>query len=288
MSALALTMVLGAALLHALWNLAAKRVSSGLPFVIATNLVIAPLYVPVIAVLLLWRQPHVPWSELWVVVVSSMLKLGYALVLQHAYRKGDFSLVYPLARGTGPLLAVAAAMLFLGERPGTWALTGAALIIGGIYLLTGGHRLLRADHAHLLGAVKFGVLTGVFIASYSVWDAHAVAGRGIPPLLFDAGTGWVMLVVLSPLVWRRWPEVAEVWRKHRREVLIVSFLSPVAYVLVLTAVTFTPLTHVAPVREVSMLFGTLLGAHVLREADLRRRLGAAAAMAAGVILIAAQ
>jgi len=286
MSALALMMVLGAALLHALWNLAAKRVSSGLPFVIATNLVIAPLYVPVIAVLLLWGRPHVPWSEMWVVGVSSLIKLGYALVLQHAYRKGDFSLVYPLARGTGPLLAVTAAILLLGERPGPWVLTGAALIIGGVYLLTGGHRLLRADHAHLVAAVKFGVLTGVFIASYSVWDAHAVAGRGIPPLLFDAGTGWVMLVVLAPIMRRRWPEVAAVWRAHRREVLIVSLLSPVAYVLVLTAVTFTPLTHVAPVREVSMLFGTLLGARVLREGDLRRRLGAAAAMAAGVMLIA--
>lgn len=286
MSALALMMVLGAALLHALWNLAAKRVSSGLPFVVATNLVIAPLYVPVVAVFLLWRQPHVPWSDMWVVVVSSMLKLGYALVLQHAYRKGDFSLVYPLARGTGPLLAVTAAILFLGERPGLLALVGAALIIGGIYLLTGGHRLLRADHAHLKEAVRFGALTGVFIASYSVWDAHAVAGRGIPPLLFDAGTGWVMLVVLSPVIWRRWPEVAAVWRKHRREVLLVSLLSPVAYVLVLTAITFTPLTYVAPVREVSMLFGALLGAHVLREGHLRRRMAAAGAMAAGVILIA--
>jgi len=286
MSALALIMVLGAALLHALWNLAAKRVSSGLPFVIATNLVIAPLYVPVIAVLLLWRQPHVPWAEMWVVVVSSLIKLGYALVLQHAYRKGDFSLVYPLARGTGPLLAVTAAILILGERPGPWALTGAACIIAGIYLLTGGHRLLRADHAHLKEAVKFGLLTGVCIAAYSVWDAHAVAGRGIPPLLFDAGTGWVMLVILAPLAWRRRTEVATVWRQHRREVLIVSLLSPVAYVLVLTAITFTPLAHVAPVREVSMLFGALLGARLLREKDLKRRLVAAAAMAAGVILVA--
>lgn len=285
MSALALVMVLSAALLHALWNLAAKRVSSGLPFVIATNLVIAPLYVPVIAVLLLWRQPYVPWSELWVVVVSSMIKLGYAVVLQHAYRKGDFSLVYPLARGTGPLLAVTAAILFLGERPGVFALLGALLIIAGIALLTGGHRLLRADHAHLKEAVRFGVLTGVFIASYTVWDAHAVAGRGIPPLLFDAGTGWVMLVVLAPIAWRRRAEVSEVWRKHRREVMTVSLLSPIAYVLVLTAVTFTPVTHVAPVREVSMLFGALIGARVLGEQDLRRRFAAAAAMALGVILL---
>lgn len=286
MSALGLGLVLGAALLHALWNLAAKRVHSGLPFVMATNLVIAPLYVPVIAVLFLWKDPAVPWADLWVIPVSAGLKLAYALTLQHAYRKGDFSLVYPLARGTGPLLAVIAAILLLGERPSATALAGAGLVVAGIYVLTGGHRLLRADHAHLVEAVRFGVLTGVFIASYSVWDAHAVAGRGIPPLLLDAGTGWVILAALGPLMWRRRVEIAGVWRQYRREVLIVSFLSPVAYVLVLTAVSFTPLTHVAPVREVSMLFAALLGARLLREGNLRRRLPAAAAMAVGVVLIA--
>lgn len=286
MTLLALGMVIAAALLHALWNLAAKRAGGGLPFVLTNNLVIAPLYVPVVAVYLLAWRPDVPWEAWWAVVVSSLIKLGYAVVLQHAYGKGDFSLVYPLARGTGPLLAVMGAIVFLGERPGPGALAGAALILVGIYVLTGGHRLLRADHAHLKQAVRLGALTGVFIAAYSVWDAHAVAGRGIPPVLFDAGTGWVMLVVMAPVGWRRRDEIAGVWRKHRREVWIVALLSPVAYVLVLTAVTFTPLTHVAPVREVSMLFATFLGARVLGEGDVRRRLGAAAAMAVGVILIA--
>lgn len=286
MSALGIALVLGAALLHALWNLAAKRVSSGLPFVIATNLVIAPLYVPVVAVYMVWRHPHVPWEALWVVAVSSLIKLAYAVTLQHAYRQGDFSLVYPLARGTGPLLSFAAAVLFLDERPGALVFVGVLLIIGGIYLLTGGHRLLRADHAHLIAAVKWGLLTGAFIAGYSVWDAHGVAGRDIPPVLFDAGTGWVMLVVLSPWIWRRRSEVRTIWHRHRREVLLVALLSPVAYVLVLTAITFTPLTRVAPVREVSMLFAALLGAHVLRERDRGRRLAAAGAMAAGVVLIA--
>ena len=77
-----------------------------------------------------------------------------------------------------------------------------------------------------------------------------------------------------------------IWRSHRREVLLVALLSPAAYVLVLTALTFSPVSYIAPAREVSMLFGTFLGARVLREADAGRRLFAAAGMVAGVVLLA--
>lgn len=286
MTLAALALVLTAAGLHALWNLAAKRARSGLPFVFATSLVIAPLYVVVVAIYVAWREPVFPWASAWVVAISAVIKVSYALFLQRAYSHGDFSVVYPLARGTGPLLAVIAAMLFLGERPTPLALAGAAIIVASIYLLTGGHRLLHADHAHLKAGVLYGAATGGFIALYTIWDAHGVARREIPPILFDAGTAWIVIALLAPFGWRRRAEVKTLWQTKRREIFAVALLSPLAYVLVLTAMTFTAVSYVAPAREVSMLFGAFLGTKLLREPHTGRRLLAAAGMAVGVVLLA--
>lgn len=286
MTLAALALILAAALLHATWNLAAKRAQSGLPFVFATSLVIAPLYVPVVAGFLLWRRPDFDWSAVWVIAVSAVLKVGYALFLQQAYRKGDFSLVYPLARGTGPLLAVVAATVFLGEQPTPRSIAGTLAIVASIYALTGGHRLLHPDRAHLKAGVLYGLATGAFIAAYTVWDAHGVAGRGIPPVLFDGGTAWLGLLLLAPFGLRRRAGVAALWKTKRREILIVALLSPAAYVLALTAMSFTPVSYVAPAREVSMLIGALLGARSLGEGELKRRAFAAAGMILGVVLLA--
>lgn len=286
MTLTALVLVVVAACLHAIWNLAAKRVRAGLPFVVATSLVLAPGYLFVVAAYVLWFEASFQWEDAWIVAVSGLIKAGYALFLQRAYLRGDFSVVYPLARGTGPLLAIAAAMLFLGERPTGPALGGAAIIIASIYVLSGGHRLLRLDHAHLRSGVVHGIGVGVFIALYTVWDAYAVAGRDIPPILLDGGTAWVVLIALAPFGWRRRDEVASVWKTNRKEVIIVALLSPLAYVLVLTAMSFTPVSYVAPAREISMLAGVFLGARILREPESGRRLLAAAGMVAGVILLA--
>lgn len=286
MTLAALALILTAAGLHAWWNLAAKRARSGLPFVCAISLVIAPLYVPVVITYVIWRQPVFDWSNAWVIAVSAGLKTGYALFLQRAYAHGDFSLVYPLARGTGPLLAVLAAVAWLGERPTPLAVAGTLIVVASIYALTGGHRLLHPDRAHLRAGVFYGVTTGAFIAAYTVWDAHGVAARGIPPVLFDAGTSWGVGVLLAPFGWKRRREVAALWRTHRRDILTVALLSPAAYVLVLTAMSFTPVSYVAPAREVSMLIGAFLGAHVLGEGELRVRLLAAAGMVVGVVLLA--
>lgn len=285
MTLAALALILTAAGLHAWWNLAAKRAGSGLPFVAAVGLALAILYLPVVIVYATLFEPSFEWSGIGIIAVSACLKTGYALFLQRAYVRGDFSLVYPLARGTGPLLAVGIAVVFLGERPLPLAWAGTLLIVASIYLLTGGHRLLDPDRSHLRAGVAYGVGTGAFIAAYTVWDAHGVAGHQIPPVFYDAGTNWLSCVLLAPWTWRRRAEVAQLWPIRRREILTVAVLAPVAYVLVLTAMTFTPVSYIAPAREVSLLIAALLGARLLGEKELRRRLLAAAGMVAGVVLL---
>lgn len=286
MTLLSLTLVLLAAVLHALWNLAAKRAGGGLPFVFVTGLVINVLYVPVLAGYVLWKRPSLSLGALGVVGVSAALKTAYALSLQRGYRTGDFSLIYPLARGTGPLLSVLFAILLLGERPHPLGVAGALFIVAGIFFLTGGTRLWGADRAHLRTGVRYGVLTGVFIAAYTLWDRQAVAVHGIPPVLFDAGTAFAMTVFLAPFACRRWREVREEWSTHRPEIFTMAILSPLGYVLILTALTFTPVSYVAPARETSILIGTFLGARVFKETQGHRRLGAAGCIVLGIILLA--
>ena len=221
------------------------------------------------------------------VLGTGVLHVGYFLTLQKGYQVGDLSVVYPLARGTGPLLASGAAILLLGERAGPVAWAGILLIVAGVFLLArepdGGR---RSPGERLIGVV-FGLLTGVFIAAYTLWDKHAVDGLLLSPVLYYWGSLLVQTVVLLPVALRRREEIRGALRKRWPETLGVAVLSPAAYLLVLTALVFAPVSRVAPAREIGILFGTLLGGGLLTEGGLGRRLLASSCMVLGIVALAA-
>ena len=283
MSALALALVLGSAALHACWNLLAKRARGGVEFLWLFALLTVAVYAPVAVIYFLVVRPEFTLLHVGLALVSSAIKVGYFTCLQRGYRAGDLSLVYPLARGSGPALATVLAILFLAERPGLQALAGTALVVVSVFVLSGGRAVLEAKQR---AAVLYGLATGVFIATYTVWDGYSVGHLGAAPLLFTF-TGEVGRVLfLAPFVASRRAIVADVWRAHKWEALGVAVLSPLAYVLVLTAMQFTPVSLVAPTREISILIGTLFGTQLLREGGSRRRLLGAIGMVAGVALLA--
>lgn len=282
----ALILVLVAAFIHAGWNFAAKRSGGGLPFVWVSSVFALALYGVAGLGYWLWRQPELPAGVGWVVAGSGALKTIYALLLQRAYRSGDFSLVYPLTRGTAPLLATLGAIILFGERPTPLALAGGGLIIVCIFLLTGGPGLLHADRAHLRQGIFYGLACATCVGIYTVWDQRAVAHLKLPPILYDGGTQLVLFSILTPFAWQRRAEVAAAWRDHRGKAAIVGLLSPVAYVLILYAMSFTPVSYIAPAREISIVIGAFFGAKLLKESDAPRRLFAAAGMAAGIIALA--
>ncbi len=286
MSALALGIILVAAFTHATWNYAAKRSSGGLPFVWLTGLVSLCFYVPLSLAYLWWQSPVIPPGAWLVVIGSGLIKMAYALLLQRGYRHGDFSLVYPLARGTGPLFSTLTAIALFHERPTLLALAGGAIIIGSIFALTGGMKLFHADRAHLRQGLLYGFTCGCCIATLTVWDKHAVAHLRLPPLAYDCSSQAVLCLVLTPFAWSRRPEIAATWRDHRGKVFTVALLAPLGYILILTALTFTPVSYIAPAREISILIGTFFGAKLLKEADAPRRRLAAGGMVAGVIALA--
>ena len=286
MTAFALTLVLIAAVLHATWNLCAKRARGGLPFVWIVGAVICTLYVPVLAGYCIWKPPTLSWLDFAWIAGSGVLKTAYSLCLQRSYRTGDFSLIYPLARGTGPLLSTLGAVAILAERPTVVAVAGGVVIVTAVFFLTDGTRLFHQDRAHLRNAIRFGLLTGLFIAAYTLWDRQGVHARAIAPVIYDGGTAFVVFALVTPFALPRWPEVARHWRDHKVYILGMALLSPLAYVLVLTAMSFTPVSYVAPAREVSIVIGAFIGARYLKEADGRRRIWAAIAMVVGVIALA--
>jgi drug/metabolite transporter (DMT)-like permease len=132
-------------------------------------------------------------------------------------------------------------------------------------------------------AVGFALATGCMIATYTVWDKTAVAAVLIPPLVYDWGANAFRVIALLPLARRRAPgAMSKAWAERRGTVVAIALLSPLSYILVLTAMVFTPVSLVAPAREISILFAALMGAHLLREGDLARRIVAAIGMVLGI------
>ncbi len=282
MTLLALGLVLTSALLHATWNLLAKRARGGAEFVWLFAGLTVVLYAPVVVVYVALTRPAFGALPALFALVSSVIHVGYFVSLQRGYRAGDLSLVYPVARGSGPALATVLAVVVLGERPGALALAGTALVVASVFVLSGGSARARGQGR----ALGYGLATGVFIATYTVWDGFAVARLGAPPLLYLYVGELGRFALLSPLAFSRRSRALAAWRATRMEAFGVALLSPLAYILVLTAMTFTPISLVAPAREISILLGTVLGARVLAEGHALRRVLGALGMVAGVALLA--
>ena len=284
MTGLAIALVLGAALIHASWNYLLKKSGGGIGFVWAFAALSSLLYAPLAAGVVIVQHFEFTIAALAYLFASAVLHTAYYLLLDRGYRHGDLSVVYPLARATGPLLTVLVAVALLGERPGILALCGAALVVGGAFFLAGNPAKLR--EAGALRGIAFALLTGCMIASYTVVDKQAVSAVLIPPILQDWGANLGRVLVMAPLALRRRGEVKAAWTRQRKAVILVALLCPLSYILVLTAMVFTPVSYVAPAREISILVAALMGAHWLQEGDVPRRVAAAAAMALGVVALA--
>jgi drug/metabolite transporter (DMT)-like permease len=284
MTLLALALVLTSALLHAVWNLFAKRVSGGLPFVWLFSTVATIIYTPVLILSIVHDPPRLGGMQLLFLTGTWVFHGAYYLLLNRGYRVGDLSLVYPLARGTGPMLSTLGAVVLLSERPTPLAIAGTILIAVGVFVLTGDPRKLRA--AGTRGAVTYGLLTGLIIAVYTLWDKQAVSALLITPLMLDWVSGLGRMITLVPFAMRNWGEVRSAWRNHRLETFGIAILDPLGYIIFLTALSFSPVSYLAPMRQVSILIGAIFGAKLLEEGQAPRRFAAVSAMVVGLVVLA--
>ena len=291
MSLTALGLIVLAGLIHAGWNIAVKKVGADARFAFFNAFLMMLVWAP-----LGWwvgRDVVPGWGRVeWLLVVASgVLHVIYYVILLRGYRKSDLTVVYPMARGTGPLLSSLVAIVLLGEQISALGVAGIAGVVGGVFLIAGGPGLLRAAHdpvarKRVHKGMVYGVVTGVFIASYTVVDGYAVKVVLMSPILVDYMGNFVRVALLAPSVLRDLPTARRLWHLQWRYALLVAVVSPVAYVLVLFAMQQAPLSHVAPAREVSMLFAALIGGQLLGEGDRFARLLGAMLIAAGVMALA--
>ncbi|MBA2380528.1 MAG: hypothetical protein H0V73_00320 [Chloroflexi bacterium] len=312
MDPLVFLLVAGAAVLHVTWNVLLKTAGDPLRASAVGIATAAAVICPI--ALLAWLaigRPTIPTETLILSVVSGGLEAFYFAFLASAYRRGDLSLVYPLARGTAPLLAVAIGVVVLGERLGEIGYLGVVALLVGLLTLQRPWQYLRASGRASGGAAGFALLTGVTIAAYSAVDRVGV--RGTQPWIY-AGLIWAsMTVFLWGYVW--------VYRRTRaraagaldadageadsldadtddadgatvssRRAGVGGLITLAAYLLILVALTVAPLTAVAPLRESAIVLASGWGAFRLREAANRRdalqRIGSAGLVLVGALLLA--
>ncbi len=292
MSSTALLLVLAAAFLHATWNYQLKKANPSLLFWPVSYLITLTICLPI----LLIYNPSL-FSEIkpagWVVIsLSAPIHIAYAYILQYGYKQSDYSVVYPTARGTGPMLTVLAAIVILGERPSLMGLAGIfSILLGILFIASKASKTDTTGNRKVLKGLLWGTLTGVCIAGYSFCDAWAVQQEtGLTPLTFYFPALTLRCVILWPIML-----FTTDWKKHlketltdpvqRKAVLCTSIGSPGAYILVLFAMTFAPLSYVAPGREVGMMVGVVVGAMLLKEKLTVKRILGVICMVLGVVLI---
>jgi drug/metabolite transporter (DMT)-like permease len=284
MNGLAFGLVLVSAFMHATWNLLAKRAGGGMAMVWLFSTVAALIYLPVAGAIFIIQQPTMGTSQLVYIAGSVVLHIAYYFLLQRGYDSGDLSLVYPLARGTGPMLSIVGAVILLGERPSPFVIVGALCVTAGVLILTGNPLALRGHMAAT--AVTFGLLCGLSIAAYTLWDKEAVSKYAIPAVIFTWAGNASQAILLAPVAYRYRDRVANAWKNHRREVFGIGILDSLSYILFLIALSVGTVSNLAPVRQISILIGAFLGVRLLSEDASRRRIVAAAVMLVGLIALA--
>jgi drug/metabolite transporter (DMT)-like permease len=284
MTALAIGLALAAAAVHGTWNVLVKVSGDPMRTFRRATVVAALVITPITAVVwLIAGRPSLAPSAAGFAAVSAGLELLYLVLLSAAYRRGELSVVYPIARGSAPLLAVAAGLGLLGERLTLGQMAGVALLLLGILAVTLPQTSGRATIPALL--------TGVSIAAYSAVDRVGV--RLSTPWLY----GWLLIVLLAiGLLIMEWvtsrlrhKEIAEPAAPPVRwpQATVIGIFMWGGYLLVLAALSIAPLSVVAPVRETAIVAVAVWGVWKLRERKgaALKLLGASATLI-GVVLLA--
>lgn len=286
MSGIALSIVLVSAFLHAGWNYLLKKSERKIVFIWWFLLIYAIIYLPVF----LFYYPGVSITpEGWLCIVATGVIHGvYFVCIGGAYQRGELSLVYPLARGSGPLFVPILAVIFIQEEISLLGVTGIVLIIGGIYCIHlrsfSGVAVLEPFRALRGGASLWAISTGLTIASYTIIDKVGV-GLVYPPVYI------YLMLVISFLMITPWILIRErhhlraEWQNRKGSIVAVGFLSGFTYLLILFALQISKVSYVAAVREVSIVLSSYYGIVWLGEKHGAQKLLGALLITVGVIAI---
>jgi len=287
MTAPALALVLVAAFVHACWNVQVRHALDPRAFLWCATLATCLVFGP--AGLRLAVSHPVPQAAWGILVLTSVFETGYFWLLGSAYRAGDLSLVYPVARAVSPILTPLLGVFLLGERFSGIAVLGVVFIVAGVLCVhLAGFSLAAVaalGQAFRQPATRYALAAGVCTAAYSALDKVGVSLVFAPlyTYLVYLGSTIGFGCLLLP---HHAAAVRDEWRQHHRRVLGVGVLGPVAYGLALLALTFTPVSYVGPAREVSVVMAALLGRVLLGEPYGPQRLAGSLLISVGVMCLA--
>jgi drug/metabolite transporter (DMT)-like permease len=287
MTVVALLLVLASAVCHASWNFLLKRSDHKIAFLGSAGVIGAiTLLIPAVLVVI---TNGISAAGIALGCVTGCLHGVYGLSLSRGYRLGDLSSVYPISRGVGLALIPLAAALLLDESISAIAVIGIAMIAVGVYSLhiePHAVRDLAAPFRAVNGpAGRTAVLTGVLIATYSLWDKHALDELSPVVLNQFAMTGHAVITTTVALT-RNPVDVRWEWRSRAWSIMAAGVLIQLAYLLILAALETSRVSYIAPSREVGIVFGAALGVMFLGEGLGNWRIWASFAIVAGVIVLA--
>ncbi|SCW34075.1 Uncharacterized membrane protein [Paenibacillus tianmuensis] len=277
---LSLLLVIGSGMTHAVWNLFAKQSEDKSAFLWAIFMPTTIALIPYLVLELI--QTGIP-AEAYIFIIASLLAQSvYALLLSHTYTLGDLSQVYPMMRGTSTLLIPATGVLFLGESLPLWGWLGIGCMLLGFAVMSG-----RKQGAERAPAVRkpllFALSVGLCITCYTLIDKQNLQYLSPLSLLAVSNIGFVLGLTPAALASGRLKRAV---RGRWKIVLLGSLLSPGSYLLFLLAMRHAQVSYIAPLREIGIVFGTLLGLIVLKERQGARRLAASVIVVAGIVMIA--
>lgn len=276
-------LIIFSAICHATWNYTTKKVKSDSTFIWLFSLISSIIYLPfALGALFIYEINFQPYFIIFI-VGSAVLHSIYFILLNKGYRVGNLSIIYPLARGTGPLFSTMIAIIILKESASLVAIIGILLIIFGIVTITGNPALILKPSKDK--SLIYAFLCGITIASYTIFDKIAVSTLLLPPILLDWFSNLGRVILLTPYALKRKDQLKELITKHRKEAFTVAILSPLSYILVLTAMVSTPVYYIAPIRELSILIGTFFGVKFLSEHLTKIKLIGICLMTIGIITL---
>ncbi|MBW7474425.1 DMT family transporter [Paenibacillus oenotherae] len=273
--ATAISIVILSGMFHATWNTLTKNSGNKNVFLWYSQVIAIVIFLPWAIIDL--QSAVFAWEGVLLLAASAAVHGMYILLLARAYIVGDLSQVYPIMRGTSPLLVPLVAVVILGEPLPIGGWIGIAVIVTGIFMISNGFKLREQG-----AAAAYAFAVGISITLYTVIDKLAL--EYVQPALLNIVTNVGNLAVLSLFALRSRGMLHE-WRTNKRAIVVAGVLAPSGYLLFLFALNLAPLAILAPMREVGTVFATLFAIVLLKEKQGARRIWSSVIITSGIICL---
>lgn len=262
MNTFAVILVIISTFTHAYWNYIMKRTNGGTTFLWLFTVITTILYIPFTYYIFRFSEYRLVLSHILVFFMSIIFHVLYFVFLDKAYSLGDLSIIYPVARGIAPVFTIIIAIFLFQERLSKLQFVSILFIVLGSYLLS---EISFSKGRNNRKSIAYALLCGFIVSLYTITDKYAVGTLLLPPIVLDFFNNLGRCVLLAPHALKNYKDTLYNLRSNFKELLIVATLSPLSYLLVLYAMTLSPISLIAPLRQISILLSALFGFKLLCE-----------------------